>query len=77
MEEICIRGIVRTQNQELNSKAIVSRVCSLKFVLDVVGGGKGSLDVYSFYSLFSCRPLLSSELFPASEFVCLHLSVIA
>lgn len=60
MEEICIRGKVGTQNQERNSKVVVSRVCGLKFVLDVEEeGGKGSLDVYSFYFLFSCRfPLL-------------------
>ena len=52
MEEICIRGIVRAQNQELNSK--VSRVCSLKFVLDVVGGG----------GEFGCLLLLFSILLP-------------
>lgn len=77
MEEICIRGKVGTQNQELNSKVIVSRVCGLKFVFRCWGGEKGfwMFTPFIFYSLVARSSPLS--FFPASELVCLHLSVIA
>lgn len=68
MEEICIRGIVRTQNQELNSK--VSRVCSLKFVLDVVGGGRG-VWMFTPFILYS----LAARSSPLSFFQLLSLCV--
>lgn len=70
MEEICIRGIVRTQNQELNSKVIVSRVCSLKFVLDVVGGGRG-VWMFTPFILYS----LAARSSPLSFFQLLSLCV--
>lgn len=68
MEEICIRGIVRAQNQELNSK--VSRVCSLKFVLDVVGGGRG-VWMFTPFILYS----LAARSSPLSFFQLLSLCV--
>lgn len=59
MEEICIRGKVGTQNQELNSKVKVSRVCGLKFVLDVEGGKKAFGCLLLLFSiLLSPAPLL-------------------